>query len=333
MVIGVRLIQLHQREFRVVAGVQSLVTEHAPDLVHSLHAADDQPFQIQLQRNAQLQILVQRVEVGFKRARRRTARIGDQHGGFHLHKAALVQKAADGADDAGTFDKGVAHLGVDDQIDIPLTIAGVGVGQTVEFFRQRLQALGQQRDLLGVDGDLAGFGFEHGAADADQIADIKFFEIGIWLLPNDVPRHIRLDGALQILHMAKGRFAHHAFGHHASRHGDFGVFQRVKVRFDLLAVVGHGIFGDGKGVLARLLQRRQLVPTNLQQLAALLFGHFLCRIFALLHIAHDTSSFPIKYETDGTRWGLRPLASQKAIPTGCAGRLWFTIRVRRTSVG
>jgi len=42
IIIGVGLIQLHQGKLRIVAGVQSLVTEYTSNLVYALHAAYDQ---------------------------------------------------------------------------------------------------------------------------------------------------------------------------------------------------------------------------------------------------------------------------------------------------
>ena len=42
VVVSVRLVQLHQRELRVVPRVQALVAEYAADLVYPLQAAYDQ---------------------------------------------------------------------------------------------------------------------------------------------------------------------------------------------------------------------------------------------------------------------------------------------------
>ena len=75
VVIRVRLVQLHEGEFRVVAGVQTFVAEHSADLIDPLQSADDQPLQIELQRNAQTEILIQCVEVRFKRSGRGAARV------------------------------------------------------------------------------------------------------------------------------------------------------------------------------------------------------------------------------------------------------------------
>ena len=46
--VGERLVRLHHRELRVVGGVHALVAEHPADLEDAIHAADDEPFQVQL---------------------------------------------------------------------------------------------------------------------------------------------------------------------------------------------------------------------------------------------------------------------------------------------
>ena len=42
LVVRIRLIELHQRELRVMTGIQALVPEHAADLVDALQAADNE---------------------------------------------------------------------------------------------------------------------------------------------------------------------------------------------------------------------------------------------------------------------------------------------------
>ena len=198
------------------------------------------------------------------------AGVGHQHGGLHFHKPAPVQEPADGAEDAGTLDEGVLDLRVGNQVHIPLPVTGVGIGQAVEFFGKGLQVFGQQGDLLRVDGDLTRLGFEDGPPDADHIPNIVFFETGVGILADAVPGDIGLDGAAQILHMAKRGFPHHPFGHHPPGNRNLCVFQGAKIVLDVGAVMGHVVFGDGKGVLALRLQGRQLVPPDLQQLGKVL---------------------------------------------------------------
>ena len=47
--VGVRLVGLHHRELGVVARREALVAEHPADLEHPVHAADDQPLEVQLE--------------------------------------------------------------------------------------------------------------------------------------------------------------------------------------------------------------------------------------------------------------------------------------------
>ena len=280
VIIGVRLIQLHEREFRIVTGIQTFVTEHTADLVHPLQTADNEPLEIQLQRNAQLHILVQRIVVRFKRTRRGAARVRHEHGGLDLHKAAAVEEAADLAQDLRALDKRVAHLGVDDQIEIPLAVAHIGILQSVEFFRQRLERLGKQRERLCMDGDLAGFRAEHETLDTDNVADVHFLEIGIHFFPEIIAGNIALDDALFILNLAEGRLAHDAFDHHASGNGHLFADQLVTGGKNLRAVMGHVVAGDHKRILARVLQVCQLLAADAEQFAERQLGSagpcFLC---------------------------------------------------------
>ena len=42
VIVGICLIQLHERELGIMAGIETLVAEYASDLIHSLKTADDQ---------------------------------------------------------------------------------------------------------------------------------------------------------------------------------------------------------------------------------------------------------------------------------------------------
>ena len=98
VVVGVCLIELHQRKLGIVARVHALVAEDPADLIDALQAADDQSFEIQLERNAELEVLVKRVGMRDERTRRGAACIGDEHGRLDLDKALCVEKTADRAD-------------------------------------------------------------------------------------------------------------------------------------------------------------------------------------------------------------------------------------------
>ena len=63
-VIGVRLVGLQQRELGVMAEVDAFVAEGPAQFEHPLHAADAQPLQVELGRDAQEQVHVIGVDVG-----------------------------------------------------------------------------------------------------------------------------------------------------------------------------------------------------------------------------------------------------------------------------
>ena len=68
VVVGVRLIRLQQREFRVVAEVDTFVAECAAQFEDPLDPADAQPLQIKLGGDTQVQVEVVGVDVRQERA-------------------------------------------------------------------------------------------------------------------------------------------------------------------------------------------------------------------------------------------------------------------------
>ena len=105
-----------------------------------------------------------------------------------------------------------------------------------------------------MDRYLTGLRPEDKAFYAHQVADIILLKIRVRFLPDTVPRHIALYRPFQVLHIAKRRLPHHALAHQTSRDGHMGIFQRLKLRSDLLTVVRHIIFCDLKRISPRLLQ-------------------------------------------------------------------------------
>ncbi len=95
VVVRVGLVELEHRELGVVLRAHALVAEVAIDLVDAVESADDKALEIKLRRDAQEQILVERVVVGAEGPRRRAA--GDllHHRRFDFQVAALVEESAD----------------------------------------------------------------------------------------------------------------------------------------------------------------------------------------------------------------------------------------------
>ena len=91
----VRLIELQHRELGVVLARQPLVAEVAADLVDALEAADDQPLEVQLGRDAHVEVEIERVVMGRERARRGAAQDRVHHRRLDLEEPARVEEAAD----------------------------------------------------------------------------------------------------------------------------------------------------------------------------------------------------------------------------------------------
>ena len=298
VVIGVCLIQLDGGELRVMTGVHALVAENTADLVYALQTAYDQALEVQLGRNTQIHINVQRVVVGDERTSRRTARNGVQARGLNLHKTAGIHKVADLAHDSGALLKGIAYLRVDDQVNIALTVTHIGILQTVPLLRQRCKVFGEQRQLGYGNRNLTLLGTEYLALDTDDIADIELLVALVYVLAYIVALDVKLQTAVAVAHIREGSLAHDALGHHAACQTDGLAFQLVKMLVNIggivIALKAHLL----ERVLARSLQLCQLLAANALQLVQFLRGLLVlilrlmlfCHIFPIFHKIFDGSA-------------------------------------------
>ena len=279
--IGIGLIELNGGELGVVGGVHAFVTEQTTNLVHPIKAADDAALQIQLGGNTQVQIHIQRIVMGDKGTGGSTTLNDIQNGGIHFQIAQLIKITTDSGDGLGTLDKSLAHLGIDDQIHVALTVAGVHILQAVVLFGQGQQALAQQRVLLHLHRDLTAAGTEHDALDTDDITDIQLLEPLVLLGADLVDLHIDLDLALLVLNVAEGSLAHVTLGHDTTGDGNFLVFHLLKIVQDLLAVGGALKTNLYERIHAGFPQSGQLFTADTQQFVKI-FLRGLCHDFSIL---------------------------------------------------
>jgi hypothetical protein len=99
VVVRIRLVELHHREFGVVARREAFVAEVAVDLEDLLEAADDQALEVQLRRDAQELLHVERVVVGDEGLGRGAAGDRVHHRRFDFHEAVAGHEVADRRDD------------------------------------------------------------------------------------------------------------------------------------------------------------------------------------------------------------------------------------------
>ena len=97
VVVGVGLVELQHGELRIVGPVHALVPEVVADLVDPLEAAHQEPLEVQLVGDPQVERHVQRIVVGDERPGRGAAVERLQDRGLDLEKPPLVEEPPDEA--------------------------------------------------------------------------------------------------------------------------------------------------------------------------------------------------------------------------------------------
>ncbi len=138
-VILIRFIEFHHGELGVMQRIHAFVAEAAVDLEDLLESPDDEAFEMQLGRDAQVEIAVEGVVMRDERARRGPARNMVQHGRLDLEKPLFRQPLPHDADNLDAAPERLEHLGIRHHIEVTLAIARLDVGQAVPFLGKRAQ--------------------------------------------------------------------------------------------------------------------------------------------------------------------------------------------------
>jgi hypothetical protein len=189
------------------------------ELVHAFEPAHDEPLQVELIRDAQVEIQVERVVAGHERPRERAAVHGLQHRGLDLEVVARVQERADPRHDAGAAAEHFAHLEVHEQVGVALPVARLGIGQAVPLLGQRADGLGQHFDLLRAHGDLAGARAEQRARHADPVSHLEQL-VSAERVAHHVAAEVDLDAAAAVQDVAEAGLAVSAPRHQPARDRD-----------------------------------------------------------------------------------------------------------------
>ncbi len=282
-VVGVGLVELEHGELGVVPGRDAFITEVAVDLEDLLEAADHQALEVQLRRDAQEHGHVQCVVVRLERLGRGATGNGLQHRGFHFEETALVEEAADVRDHLRTHAEGLAHILVDDQVDVALAVALLGVGQAVELVRQRTQRLGQQASVLHVDVQITLAGARQRALGRDDVAHVPVLDRFERLFRQGLAIDVELDPPAAVLDDDERTAVEHDAAGDADL--DLLAFERLLAGLGvlLLQITRQGIAAEIVGEDDRLLlaQRGELFLALGNQLVLFLVdGMLVQRLFA-----------------------------------------------------
>ena len=91
VIVFVRDVQLHHREFRRVVPIHSFVPEILGDLKNTVQTSDDESLQIELVRDPQIKIYVQGIVMRHERSGKRSAVDGLERRGFDFNVAPSFQ--------------------------------------------------------------------------------------------------------------------------------------------------------------------------------------------------------------------------------------------------
>ena len=268
--------------------VHALVAEVLAELVHAVESADDQLFEVELRGDAQVEVDIERVVVRDERTRRGAARNGLQDRGLDFDIAFRIEKFTHRGHDFGAADERIFDLRVDNQVEIPLAVAHLGIGEGVErpavlLFDdgQRADRFRQHGETAAVHRQFAGVGEEREALDAHEVADVEQFfedrvvERRIAFGADVVAADVDLNTARVVL-----QFEERGAAHDAARHDASGDAYLLEILFGVVVVVGdlarrgrHLVAGCGVGFDAQFTERRERLSAKL-----FLFAEFECHI-------------------------------------------------------
>ena len=191
----------------------ALVAEILADLVDALQPSHDQPLEIQLGGHAQVERAVELVVVRREGACARAAveRLQDRR--LDLDESRPVEVCPPRRDHAGTPLRVVAHVGVDHQIDVAMTVARLDVREAVMQVGDRALAGCQQLKLLESERELTAPARDGLARDADDVTELRLGDGREELLAEIIGAGEQLQPPAAVLETEERGLAVHATRH------------------------------------------------------------------------------------------------------------------------
>ena len=259
-VVAVGLVELQHGELGVVLRGDPFVPEYPAELVDTWQTPDDQPFQVELQSDAQIEVHVQGIVVCAERARERSPRHRLQHRRLHFDVASSVEEAAYLLDDSAALHEDVTRFLVYDQVHVALAKPRLHVRESVPLLGQRKQVLGQMKELGRQDGQFVGAGSKESPFGSHDVPEIQELEEIETLIAQLVLSRIHLHTLLAVEEIHESRLAVRAQGHDPAAGPDKHI-----LLFELLG--GGGVIRPpdiGGSVRVVELVRIGIVPSPLQ---------------------------------------------------------------------
>ena len=233
--IAERLVRLHHRELGVVGGIHPLVAERPADLENSVEATDDQPLEVELGGDAQVQREVEGVVVSHERPGVGAAGLDVKDRCLHFDEPTVEQCRAEARHDGMTDLEDPSGVGVDGEVGVPLPIANIRVGESMPLVGKRAKRLGEQHEVLDLDGDLAGTGCHHRPGGSDPITSVEGLDVRELFVADHRLGDEQLEVDAAIGDREEHELAGVALEHQApgDRHGDVGLGARSELGAEL----------------------------------------------------------------------------------------------------
>ena len=121
-------------------------------------------------------------------------------------------------------------LGVGDEVELAVAMAGLDIGEPVVLVGRRAQRLGQQRKAVDAQRQLAAARDERGAVDPDEIPEVQRQQAFHLLGAQHVDLRLQLDASRAVLEVQEGHLALAPPGGEAPRYamGDLGLLARLQ---------------------------------------------------------------------------------------------------------
>ena len=279
-VVAVCLVYFQEGEFRVMTGVNPFITEYTTDFVYAFHATNDEALEVEFEGDTHVKVDVQCVVVGDKWTCGCATGDGVEHWGFNFEECAFIKVTTYCGDDFGAQDEGVFNVRIHDQVNVALTIAKLGIGQTMVLFRKWTHGFAEVFKLADFDTEFTAVGNENGTGDAYDVADVSFFEEPVHVFANDVLAGVDLNVTGKVRYVGKAGFPLTAFCHDTAC--DFNFFtvfdEDIFVLDDFIDVVGD-VKAMTKWVYAAFTECVHLFDADVHNL----FKTAVCLLIAVRH--------------------------------------------------
>jgi hypothetical protein len=199
---------------------EAFVTEDTTDFEDAVEAGDEHTFEIKFEGDTEEEVMIKGIHMGYEGFSGGATGDVVEHRSFDFGVFSIPKKLANFLNNLGPFKGTISGFGVNDEIQVSLAVNLVIIGEAVPFFGEGSEGFGDEGNGLGADGNFFGFSFKEGASNANDIADIEFFKIGVGRWADIILGDIDLDFAIAVEEFNKSCLTHIAVNDDTSGNGE-----------------------------------------------------------------------------------------------------------------